>query len=384
MSQDGREDKPEGFSKYLKRMKTVLRPRSMSKRQSITPGAAPSATSPPAAAPVSAPRPVSATVSAPAPVSATVSAPAPVSATVSAPAPVSATVSAPVSPPEPAQDFSPGPVMITNYSATQQEKARVLFAKYGLTIDTSDWKTPPDLQLTRVTKPIRMRVHRTCHRCQTTFGKEKVCINCQHTRCTKCPRHPRAREDGEPSTRKPKNPETYIQSHLYPRNTHLKLSTTREVSIKMASPTGGPDFVHRPVRQRVHRYCHFCASLFTPGSKECPSCSHVRCKICPRDPAKLDKYPDGYPGDADPPKPRPERTWKKPRQRVHYVCHVCETWFQGDAETCVNCGQAKCEKTIRIPPKKAKRETDPEVLKSIEDKLAAMAIESTTGIAEAA
>jgi hypothetical protein len=33
-----------------------------------------------------------------------------------------------------------------------------LFAKYGLTVDTSDWKTPPDLQLTRVTKPIRMRV----------------------------------------------------------------------------------------------------------------------------------------------------------------------------------------------------------------------------------
>lgn len=43
MSQDGREDKPEGLSKYLKRMKTVLRPRSMSKRQSITPGVAPPA-----------------------------------------------------------------------------------------------------------------------------------------------------------------------------------------------------------------------------------------------------------------------------------------------------------------------------------------------------
>lgn len=28
------EEKPEGFSKYLKRMKTVLRPRSVSKRQS--------------------------------------------------------------------------------------------------------------------------------------------------------------------------------------------------------------------------------------------------------------------------------------------------------------------------------------------------------------
>lgn len=30
------EDKPEGLSKYLKRMKTVLRPRSGSKRQSMT------------------------------------------------------------------------------------------------------------------------------------------------------------------------------------------------------------------------------------------------------------------------------------------------------------------------------------------------------------
>jgi hypothetical protein len=35
MSQDDRGDKPEGFSKYLKRMKTVLRPRSISKRQSV-------------------------------------------------------------------------------------------------------------------------------------------------------------------------------------------------------------------------------------------------------------------------------------------------------------------------------------------------------------
>ncbi|CAG8060599.1 unnamed protein product [Penicillium nalgiovense] len=370
MSQDGREDKPEGLSKYLKRMKTVLRPRSMSKRQSITPEVAP---------------PAENTAEEPSPPAPAVSEPTPVSASATATASTPAPASAPVSAPEPAQEFSPGPAMITNYSTTQQEKARALFAKYGLTVDTSDWKAPPDLQLTRVTKPIRMRVHRTCHRCETTFGKEKVCVNCQHTRCTKCPRHPPARnKDGEPSTRKPKNPENYVpQPYLYPRTTHLKLSTTKEVSIKMASPTGGADFVHRPVRQRVHRYCHFCASLFTPGTKECPSCSHVRCKICPRDPAKLDKYPDGYPGDADPPKPRSERTWKKPRQRVHYVCHVCETWFQGDAETCSNCGQVKCEKTKRIPPKKIKRETDPEVLKSIEEKLAAMALEPTD-VAESA
>ncbi|KAJ5492393.1 Zinc finger FYVE/PHD-type [Penicillium expansum] len=352
MAQDDHpEERPEGFSKYLKRMKTVLRPRSMSKRQSITPAVvapaettAPKATSPPA------------------------------------------TVSAPVSAPAPAQELSPtGPVMITNYSTTQQEKARTLFAKYGLTVNTLDWKTPPDLQLTRVTKPIRMRVHRTCHRCETTFGAEKVCINCQHTRCTKCPRYPAARnKDGEASTRKLKLPETYVhQPHLFPRTSHLKLSTAKEISLKMPSPTGGQDFVRRPVRQRVHRQCHLCASPFALGSKECPSCSHVRCKICPRDPAKLDKYPDGYPGDAHPPKPIPERTFKKPRRRVHYECHVCETGFQVNSNTCLKCGQVKCAETKRIPPKKVKPEISPEVLKSMEEKLAAMVLEHTPNIVEA-
>ncbi|KAJ5177979.1 uncharacterized protein N7500_000678 [Penicillium coprophilum] len=356
MSQDGREEKPEGFSKYLKRMKTVLRPRSMSKRQSITPGTA---------APVETTEPKE-----------TSPEPAPVPA--SAPAPAQAPVS------EPAQDLStPGPVMYTDYRTTQNEKARALFAKYGLTVDSSEWKTPTDLQVTRVTKPIRMRVRRTCHRCETTFGADKVCINCQHTRCTKCPRYPPARnKDGEP-TRKPKIPDAYAHvPRLFPRTSHLKLSTTKEMSIKMPSPTGGADFVRRPVRQRIHRYCHLCASLFTPGSKECPSCSHVRCKICPRDPAKLDKYPDGYAGDADPPKPRPERTFKKPRRRIHYECHVCQTWFQGNVETCSNCGQAKCDLTRRIPY--VKPETSPEVLKSIEEKLAAMALEHQVDVVDAA
>ncbi|KXG47518.1 Zinc finger, RING/FYVE/PHD-type [Penicillium griseofulvum] len=368
MSQDDRGDKPEGFSKYLKRMKTVLRPRSISKRQSVAGVVAPAETAKetaPAPAPASAPAPAAVPTPTLAPVS----------------APVSAPISAPVSAPAPAQDITlPEPVMYTDFKTTQNEKARALFAKYGLTIDTSEWKTPTDLQVTRVTKPIRMRVRRTCHRCETTFGAEKVCVNCQHTRCTKCPRYPPARKDGEP--RKPKMPETY--ERLFPRTSHLKLSTTKEISLKMPSPTGGADFVHRPVRQRIHRYCHVCTSLYTPGIKECPKCSHVRCKICPRDPAKLDKYPDGYPGDADPPKPRPERTWKKPRRRIHYECHVCQTWFQGNVDTCSNCGQVKCEKTIRIPAKKVKPETSPEVLKSLEQKLAAMALEQEPGIAETA
>jgi hypothetical protein len=44
------EDKPEGFSKYIKRMKTVLRARSSSKRQSVvaTPEPAEASSSTPA------------------------------------------------------------------------------------------------------------------------------------------------------------------------------------------------------------------------------------------------------------------------------------------------------------------------------------------------
>ena len=41
-----------------------------------------------------------------------------------------------------------------------------------------------------VHKKIRQRVHRTCHRCQTDFGAEKICIKCKHNRCNKCPHNP--------------------------------------------------------------------------------------------------------------------------------------------------------------------------------------------------
>lgn len=65
--------------------------------------------------------------------------------------------------------------------------------------------------------------------------------------------------------------------------------------------------------------------------------------------AKLDKYPDGYPGDAEPPAEPPARTWKKPRLRVRYTCHKCSTMYRSGEKTCANCGQEKCSETIRDP-----------------------------------
>jgi len=248
------------------------------------------------------------------------------------------------------EPIAPEPVVMTNYSTTQNDKARALFAKYGLTLDQGDWKYPTDPQLPRVTKPIRMRVRRTCHRCETTFGAEKVCINCSHTRCTKCPRFPPARNNDEPHLRKPKIPEiTATQPRALPMTPHLKYTGNPAHPLTMPSRTGGQDLVRKTVRQRVRRSCHLCTTQFGSDSKECQSCSHVRCKKCPRDPAHLERYPDGYPRDVDPPKAGPDRTFKKPRQRVHYLCHVCETSYLHGADTCSKCGQGRCAETIRIP-----------------------------------
>ncbi|CAI7664556.1 unnamed protein product [Penicillium bialowiezense] len=338
MAQDRQgEEKPEGFSKYLKRMKTVLRPRSTSKRQSLV--------APDVAGPVE---------------------------------PEPGPSSVPVPAATPAQEpIEPEPVIMTDYSTIHRAKTSALFAKYGLTLDPGAWDTPADPQLKRVTKPIRMRVRRACHRCETTFGAEKVCINCSHTRCTKCPRFPPTHAEGEPHIHKPSLHEL---SATHPRELavtpNLKYTGNAIHPLTKLSRTGGQDLIQRPVRQRVHRTCHVCTAQFTPGSKQCEICNHVRCKKCPRDPAKLNKYPDGYPGDAEPPKALPNRTFRRPRHRVHYVCHVCTTSYLEDKNTCMKCGQVKCAETIRIPPKKIKREPDPELVQTVEERLAGLAITS--------
>lgn len=42
----------------------------------------------------------------------------------------------------------------------------------------------------RVLKEIRMRVHRNCHKCDTPYGSEKICVKCGHKKCKACPRYP--------------------------------------------------------------------------------------------------------------------------------------------------------------------------------------------------
>ena len=174
----------------------------------------------------------------------------------------------------------------------QEERARALFAKYGLTLEPGEWTSPSRGDSERVEKKVRMRVHRKCHRCQTTFGPEKICLNCQHTRCKKCPRYP---------TKRPTDPSQAAKSAVgfaaiptsaisstrlggKPRSS-LPLKPFNPAYLTMPSKSaGGNDLVRKIPKQRVRRMCHECDSTFTGKSGECTVCHHPRCAVCPRDP----------------------------------------------------------------------------------------------------
>ncbi|PSN62302.1 hypothetical protein BS50DRAFT_503251 [Corynespora cassiicola Philippines] len=291
-------------------------------------------------------------------------------------APATATASssaaAPATPATPAPARKEEPVtQELNRSALQHERARALFEKYGLTLETNDWIAPPahPISVQRVEKPIRMRVHRNCHHCGTTFGADKTCSKCEHKRCKKCPRYPKKKAPAEKGKQKEAGPE---------RPKKKKLLTVQ-------SKTGG-ELVYQPVRQRVRRTCHKCEALFIPPTATvCESCRHVRCTKCPREPAKLNKWPRGYPGDAEPEsdseaeqeQQNVRRIWRKPRTRVRWECEECQSLFIEGIPQCPGCGHERCDKCTRKPLKRVKKDADfsPDVIRAVEAKLRALHVD---------
>ncbi|KAF2659141.1 hypothetical protein K491DRAFT_689507, partial [Lophiostoma macrostomum CBS 122681] len=263
-----------------------------------------------------------------------------------------AATAAPAVSPSPAPASAPAPPAATaqepvtqeiNRGALQQERARALFAKYNLTLESHEWisTAAQPISVQRVEKPIRMRIHRTCHHCGNTFGAEKACAKCEHKRCKKCPRYPKKRVPGE----RGKEPETEDT----PKKKKKLLTVTNKA---------GQDRVYQPARQRVRRTCHKCQALFIPPTATtCEQCQHTRCTKCPREPAKLAKFPNGYPGDAapdsdtevEPDLEQVRRIWRKPRTRVRWECEECHSLFIEGSPLCPGCGHERCEKCTRMP-----------------------------------
>ncbi|PYH89890.1 hypothetical protein BO71DRAFT_402692 [Aspergillus ellipticus CBS 707.79] len=330
------EGKPEGFAKYVKRMKTAFRRNSTAK------------------------------TSAP---------PLPTSEQ-----PESSKAPAPQPQPQPAPEIpiikpAPDATIFTNWGAFQEEKARALFAKYGLALEPGEWQSSNDLTVQRVVRPIRMRVRRICHRCQTVFGPDKVCVNCQHARCKSCPRHPSSKSGENRDVRDHReHTELALQAIVAQKMKSMPPPPrARQPPLAMSSHTGGQDAAPEPGRPNIKRTCHRCSTVFEPDARECSICKHLQCTMCPRETPKSRKHPHGFPGDEIPMEP-PARTWKRPRQRIRYKCHQCLTLYRSGQTNCSNCGQEKGPQTLRDPPHKVKPQPDPEIVRRVEERLAKVRI----------
>ncbi|EXJ74732.1 uncharacterized protein A1O5_01427 [Cladophialophora psammophila CBS 110553] len=161
-------------------------------------------------------------------------------------------------PKEPEQPDEPGsvslqePVEIKDSLAESQmrfSKAQAIFARHNLELDETEWEPKYKVPHERVYKNIRMRVRYTCHNCSTTFGRDRVCIGCQHRRCTRCSRYPPKKD----------------------RTKHSQDSTA----------AGPPELVTDAPRPSPEGgLCHECRSGFEVDAEECPNCHHRICERC--------------------------------------------------------------------------------------------------------
>lgn len=371
-NKDTKDERRKSLGKYVKRMSSVFKREKPDKAKpsasTDTPAAAASSSAAPADKPTAATTTTTTTAAADA---------APADAAPESTSRPQAEAAAPATGGEP----DPKPIINQelNRSALQQERARALFAKYGLTLESHEWitSTPQPISVQRVEKPIRMRVHRSCHHCGTTYGADKVCTNCEHKRCKKCPRYPKKKTPAEK------------QAEADAAAAQVKPKKKKLLTLK--SKTGG-ELVYQHTRQRVRRTCHKCHNMFIPATATiCEQCRHVRCTKCPREPAKLDKWPQGYPGDVSAGSEteleleqeqeleleQARRMWRKPRTRVRWECEECHRYFIEGSAQCPGCGHARCDKCIRKPIKrtKAERSFDPDVVKAVEAKLKALQVD---------
>lgn len=170
-----------------------------------------------------------------------------------------------------------------------EERARQMGEKCGVIINTPDLfpGTSRERQtVLRVDKPIRMRVRRICHKCNTTFSVKSECAKCRHVRCDKCPRHPPRHGQASASIDKKAQAVDKVNQDESAIVADSPCDDDK-TELRRPSKTGGQDLVHRTPRQRVRRNCHQCHALFALHSKKCEQCNHIRCTECPRDPYVL-------------------------------------------------------------------------------------------------
>ncbi|KAK3721027.1 hypothetical protein LTR37_003317 [Vermiconidia calcicola] len=279
-----------------------------------------------------------------------------------------------------------------------QERAQKIFEKYGLKYESRNANTDPEPRdaTQRVEKSIRIRIHWTCHDCNTSFGANKTCTSCEHRRCRECSRSPskkvkdllkKSKEQDEQETKVPSAasavPGTVIgaedmenaTSNTVPGITSAApesrrqqlvpseddVDATQQKYIIQTLPRSAIEMVLEPTAQTRDR-----TTSEQPGQR-----LHNDGILFPQEPKMVATV---------------QRVFRKPRQRVRWSCHECETMFFG-RDPCRGCGHERCKACIRSPPKRIPQPPDPAVLQSVNDKLAQLHVQPpipTPGVVAAA
>lgn len=127
----------------------------------------------------------------------------------------------------------------------RMEIAQDIYSRYNMAFDPAQFRAHARPTVERVEKKPRMRVRWTCHECQSTFGRDKHCPNCTHSRCRECIRYP------------PKKPGDKANKML--------AKTPLEVPV-VEKPTTGA--------------CHACKTRFDFPAAQCSNCGHQICDRC--------------------------------------------------------------------------------------------------------
>lgn len=229
----------------------------------------------------------------------------------------------------------------TRRPGISEEKARILFEKYGLrypAVKRAQQQEPPS-KIRRVEKPVRIRLHWSCHHCKTAFAHDKVCSSCGHGRCGDCNRSPPQR----------------VLRILEKTKREKEAAEIRERAAS-ASPeedvVSGPSSTMLAERVPVELQPETPAALLPHAEAQKPETEPLRFIYTIRSgslegAAGLELYHMSH-FNRDLPKPGIQRVFKQPRQRVRWNCHQCEAVFT-NRDMCSNCQHEKCGNCTRTP-----------------------------------
>lgn len=258
-------------------------------------------------------------------------------------------------------------------ASVYQERAQKLRDRFGVNIAGGDRSSFP-ATARRVQKPARMRVHRSCHECGVDFGHGIHCRACHHRLCGDCPRTAgRGIKEAMAQAREypfhvvSEESSTDLDSPMAeaPADVSEQFNSFSNVSIP-GKQTSRPSTSLDPIKVDDS----FLPTLevdddipeFTPirishssrhgkdrksGSISPRSSRHG--KTCTLQHQTSDLIIEAVPYSIstirDPILKAPagvQRVYRKPRQRVRYVCHECTTPFISHSRTCGKCAHERC------------------------------------------